>query len=322
MNTSSILLEQKRAELQVRLTILKENVSSLKNQLDSQTNLGSISEKFKNCSNLSEMRSMQKKALETEVQKELTTLDGLRVYCSNLQKEKENSESESDFYNKKISELSSQNEMLKKNLDELRQRRHLLQNEIDLLHNEHESHNQKKYAKEQIEKKSIEQQDFISNELSNNAKKIKLLQMKIDTLNQDIYNLDTNLRETKCNCDSLSMYNEEMTKKILTMEENNKEYDNKIYLIKREIDETKDYIDSSEKEKNKLNEQLDKLAGTIMKINQANIRINASLAIMLKSMEKKAGFMQKEEEYYYQCDKAKKKFVDDLKEVDSYKDLI
>ena len=56
MNTSSILLEQKRAELQVRLTILKENVSSLKNQLDSQTNLGSISEKFKNCSNLSEMR--------------------------------------------------------------------------------------------------------------------------------------------------------------------------------------------------------------------------------------------------------------------------
>ena len=64
MNTSSILLEQKRAELQVRLTILKENVSSLKNQLDSQTNLGSISEKFKNGSNLSEMRSMQKKALE------------------------------------------------------------------------------------------------------------------------------------------------------------------------------------------------------------------------------------------------------------------
>ena len=46
MNTSSILLEQKRAELQVRLTILKENVSSLKNQLDSQTNLGSISEKL------------------------------------------------------------------------------------------------------------------------------------------------------------------------------------------------------------------------------------------------------------------------------------
>ena len=128
MNTSSILLEQKRAELQVRLTILKENVSSLKNQLDSQTNLGSISEKFKNCSNLSEMRSMQKKALETEVQKELTTLDGLRVYCSNLQKEKENSESESEFYNKKITELSSQNEMLKKNHDELRHRRHLLQN--------------------------------------------------------------------------------------------------------------------------------------------------------------------------------------------------
>ena len=40
MNTSSsILLEQKRAELQVKLTILKENIANVKSQLDSLVDL-------------------------------------------------------------------------------------------------------------------------------------------------------------------------------------------------------------------------------------------------------------------------------------------
>ena len=53
MQTSSILLEQKRAELQVKLTILKENLSNLKNQLDSTANLSFINTQYKSGNDLS-----------------------------------------------------------------------------------------------------------------------------------------------------------------------------------------------------------------------------------------------------------------------------
>lgn len=322
MNTSSIFLEQKRAELQVRLTILKENISSLKTQIDSQTNLSSISEKYKNGNSLAELRSYQKNALESEVQKEQATLEGLRIYCGNLHKEKENSENESEFYKKKINELTNQNSALESSLSELKSRRLLLQQEIELLQAENTKHASSKYEKEKIEQKSKEHSEYITTELDSNAKKIKLLQIKIDTLNNELRDLDNNYTSMKSECDSVNLYNDEMEKRIITLTEDAKTFDNKLFLIRREIDETKDYIASSEKEQRKLNDQLDTLMITIKKINNANIKINASLAIMAKSLEKKASFMQREQEYYDQCIQAKKKFIDELKDINSYSDLI
>ena len=46
MNTSvnpSMLIEQKRAELQVKLTILKENLKNLKNEINKENNINSAS---------------------------------------------------------------------------------------------------------------------------------------------------------------------------------------------------------------------------------------------------------------------------------------
>ena len=92
--------------------------------------------------------------------------------------------------------------------------------------------------------------------------------------------------------------------------------------LQREIDETKDYIGNSQKEKKSLQKKLDQLTDILEKINQANVKINANLNIVKKSLEKKAEFMKKEEDYYSNCEKVKQKMVEVCKEIDSYSDLI
>jgi chromosome segregation ATPase len=322
MQTSSILLEQKRAELQVKLTILKENLSNLKNQLDSTANLSFINTQYKSGNDLAALRQQQKTSLENELKKETQTLSGLRVYCRNLQNEKENSESETNYYHNKIATLHQELTKLQNVYEEARNRKLLLQQEVELLQNENANYNRMRFSNDKLHQTSLNQQEYISNEINQNSKKINVLQIKTDQLNQELRNLENNLQEIRAANNETEEYNEEMTTRILALGENAKAYDNKLYLLQREIDETKDYISSSTIEQKKLGEQLNLLTDLMNKINQKNIRINASLVIMMKSLEKRAEFMQREQEYYDECEEVKKKFVDELKEVDSYKDLI
>ena len=50
--------------------------------------------------------------------------------------------------------------------------------------------------------------------------------------------------------------------------------------------------------------------------------VNLNLNIVKKSLEKKAEFMKKEEDYYTNCEKSKEKMIETCKEINSYSDLI
>ena len=67
---------------------------------------------------------------------------------------------------------------------------------------------------------------------------------------------------------------------------------------------------------------MEQLTDILEKINQANIKINANLNIIKKSLEKKAEFMKKEEDYFNNCEKVKQKMVEVCKEINSYSELI
>ena len=153
-------------------------------------------------------------------------------------------------------------------------------------------------------------------------KKIQVLQIKIDNLNKEIFELENDIRNILKENEDNNSYNIEIEKKILTIGENTKAYNEKINVLQSEIDDTRDYINNSKKEKKILEKKLEQLTDILEKINQTNIKINANLNIVKKSLEKKAEFMKKEEDYYTNCEKIKEKMIETCKEINSYSDLI
>ena len=54
----------------------------------------------------------------------------------------------------------------------------------------------------------------------------------------------------------------------------------------------------------------------------ANVKINANLNIVKKSLENKAKFMKKEEDFFSNCEKIKQKIADVCKEINTYSEII
>ncbi len=339
MNSSvnpSMLIEQKRAELQVKLTILQENLKNLKNEINKENNINSasfinslnitsleqLSNEYKAANDLHELKNYEQVSLENELKKENQTLEGLRTYCNNLNKEKANFEEENYFYKNKITELKEKVDKLKKVLYEAQNRKNLLNQEVELLKNEEAMNNQIKYKNDQINSNTNNQQEFLNFQLNTNGKKIKLLQIKIDGLNEQVAEMENEIQKYKTDNEDLKGYNQQLENRLLIMNENVKTYDNKILLLKRELDETKDYIESSQIEKGKLSKQLEKLCDVLDKINKSNIKINANLHIIMKSLEKKKEFMNKKNNFFNICDKEKTKLIEICREIDFYGNLI
>ena len=148
------------------------------------------------------------------------------------------------------------------------------------------------------------------------------MQIKIDNLNKEIFGLENDIKNILKQNEETNAYNIDIEKKILTIGESTKTYNEKINILQREIDDTRDYISNSKKEKKNLEKKLEQLTDILEKINQANIKINANLNIIKKSLEKKAEFMKKEEDYYTNCHKIKQKMIETCKEINSYSELI
>ena len=340
MNKNSIILEQKRAELQVKLTILQENINNLKNELSNDeeqnyninniypgqspqiSNLITLSNEYNSANELFKLKQLEKNSLEAELTQEKKDLEKIKLVCTDLIQQRTSLEQENLYYKKKAKELEDNMDIQKKRLFELKNRKELLKQEVEILKGENISNTKFQYDNEKIEKNANTQREYIDEQLSTNAKRIQLLQIKIDNLNKDIFELENEIKKILKENDDMNSYNMDIENKIITMGENSKAYNEKINLLQREIDETKDYIGNSQKEKKSLQKKLDQLTDILEKINQANVKINANLNIVKKSLEKKAEFMKKEEDYYSNCEKVKQKMVEVCKEIDSYSDLI
>ena len=339
-NKNSIILEQKRAELQVKLTILQENINNLKNELSNDekssnninniypgenpqlSNLISLSNEYNSANELFKLKQLEKNSLESELTKERKDLEKVKIVCMDLVKQKTSLEEENLYYKNKIKELENNINLQQKQLFEIKNRKELLKQEIEILKNENISNTKFQYDNEKIEKNTNNQREYIDEQLNTNAKRIQLLQIKIDNLNKDIFELENEIKKILKENEDMSNYNKDIENKIISMGENSKAYSEKINLLQREIDETKDYISNSQKEKKILQGKLDQLTEILEKINMANVKINANLNIVKKSLEKKAEFMKKEEDYYSNCEKVKQKLVEVCKEINSYSEII
>ena len=338
MDKSDILLEQKRAELQVKLTILQENINNLKNELSNEeqnlnnsedpvynpqfSNLVSLSNEYNSANELYKLKQFEKNSLENELKTQKKDLEKMKKICTDLIQQKTSLEQENLFYQKKSKELEDKLNFQKNKIFELSNKKETLKQEVDILKNEHISNTKFKYDNEIVEKNKNSQREYIDDQINTNEKRIQVLQIKIDNLNKEIFGLENDIKNILKENEDMNYYNIDIEKKILTIGESSKAYNEKINIIQREIDDTKDYIINSKKEKKVLEKKLEQLAEILEKINSTNIKINANLNIIKKSLEKKAEFMKKEEDYYKNCDKVKQKIIETCREINSYSDLI
>ena len=339
MDKNGILLEQKRAELQVKLTILQENINNLKNELsegqnsdlnnieDSSSNpqisnLISLSNEYNAAKELYKLKQFEKNSLENELKNEKSELEKMKKISTDLIQQRTSLEQENLFYQKKSKELEEKLNFQKNKIFEIKNRKKTLKQEVDILNNEHISYTRHKYDNELIEKNKNNEREYIDDQLNTNEKRIQVLQIKIDNLNKEIFELENDIKSILKENEDMNYYNIDIEKKILTIGESSTSYNEKINIIQREIDETKDYINNSKKEKKNLEKKLEQLSDILEKINSANVKINANLNIIKKSLEKKAEFMKKEEDYYSNCEKVKQKMIETCKEINSYSDLV
>ena len=340
MDKKGILLEQKRAELQVKLTILQENINNLKNELSNEgqnsnlnniedpssnphlQNLISLSNEYKAANELYKLKQFEKNSLENQIKAEKQELEKMKKICTNLIQQRTSLEQENLFYQKKAKELEDKLNFQNNKLFEIKNRKEILKQEVDILKNEHISNTKFKYDNEIVEKNKNNQREYIDEQLNTNEKRIQVLQIKIDNLNKEIFELESGIKDILKENEDMNYYNIDIEKKILTIGESSKAYNEKINIIQREIDDTKDYINNSKREKKNLEKKLEQLAEILEKINSTNVKINANLNIIKKSLEKKEEFMKKEEDYYTNCDKIKQKIIETCKEINSYSDLL
>jgi len=340
MDKKGILLEQKRAELQVKLTILQENINNLKNELSNEgqnsnlnniedpssnphlQNLISLSNEYKAANELYKLKQFEKNSLENQIKAEKQELEKMKKICTNLIQQRTSLEQENLFYQKKAKELEDKLNFQNNKLFEIKNRKEILKQEVDILKNEHISNTKFKYDNEIVEKNKNNQREYIDEQLNTNEKRIQVLQIKIDNLNKEIFELESGIKDILKENEDMNYYNIDIEKKILTIGESSKSYNEKINIIQREIDDTKDYINNSKREKKNLEKKLEQLAEILEKINSTNVKINANLNIIKKSLEKKEEFMKKEEDYYTNCDKIKQKIIETCKEINSYSDLL
>ena len=340
MDKKGILLEQKRAELQVKLTILQENINNLKNELSNEgqnsnlnniedptanshlQNLISLSNEYKAANELYKLKQFEKNSLENQIKTEKQELEKMKKICTNLIQQRTSLEQENLFYQKKAKELEDKLNFQNNKLFEIKNRKEILKQEVDILKNEHISNTKFKYDNEIVEKNKNNQREYIDEQLNTNEKRIQVLQIKIDNLNKEIFELESGIKDILKENEDMNYYNIDIEKKILTIGESSKAYNEKINIIQREIDDTKDYINNSKREKKNLEKKLEQLAEILEKINSTNVKINANLNIIKKSLEKKEEFMKKEEDYYTNCDKIKQKIIETCKEINSYSDLL
>ena len=151
MDKKGILLEQKRAELQVKLTILQENINNLKNELSNEgqnsnlnniedpmanphlQNLISLSNEYKAANELYKLKQFEKNSLENQILAEKKELEKMKKICTDLVQQRTSLEQENLFYQKKTKELEDKLNFQNNKLFEIRNKKDILKQEIDIL---------------------------------------------------------------------------------------------------------------------------------------------------------------------------------------------
>ena len=260
MDKNNILLDQKRAELQVKLTILQENINNLKNELSKEgqnsnltnsedptlnpqmSDLISLSNEYNAANELYKLKQYEKNTLENELKSEKNELEKMKKISNDLVQQRTALERENLFYQKKSKELEEKLNFQKNKLFDIKNKKDILIQEVGILKNENIYNTKYKYDNEILEKNKNTQREYIDGQLNTNEKRIQILQIKIDNLNKEIFGLENDIKNILKQNEETNDYNIDIEKKILTIGESTKTYNEKINILQREIDDTRDYI--------------------------------------------------------------------------------
>jgi hypothetical protein len=169
---------------------------------------------------------------------------------------------------------------------------------------------------------SQKQFEYLNKELSENNRKILILQNKIDDLVQKIKKGDELLALENHDASTHSEFNQTLERRIITLKETLKLNENKLIMIKREVENLRIYIEEGEGERISLNRKLEELIKILTGINNTNSKINTFLNFMVESIGKKARYMGKESVNLEKTTEMKNKILNFLKEINSYQDIV
>ena len=143
MDKNNILLDQKRAELQVKLTILQENINNLKNELSKEgqnsnltnsedptlnpqmSDLISLSNEYNAANELYKLKQYEKNTLENELKSEKNELEKMKKISNDLVQQRTALERENLFYQKKSKELEEKLNFQKNKLFDIKNKKKL-----------------------------------------------------------------------------------------------------------------------------------------------------------------------------------------------------
>jgi chromosome segregation ATPase len=206
--------------------------------------------------------------------------------------------------------------------EELKTQRQLLEKELQILRERYNNNEKLKMDNEIIDTTSEKQYEHINKELAENNRKISILQNKIDDLISKIKKGEELLALENYDATSHSEFNQTLERRILTLKETLKLNENKLIMIKREVDNLKFYIDEGEGERILLNKKLEDLIKILTNINATNSKINTFLNFLVDSIGKKTRFMVNECNNLEKSTEMKNKILNFLKEINSYQDIV
>jgi chromosome segregation ATPase len=157
--------------------------------------------------------------------------------------------------------------------DEIKQKKEFLLRQIDQLKQNYYNNDRIKNEKSSINFSTEKQNGYIEKEISDNNRKLDVLEMRADNLEKEIRIKEDILYKENNEKINTNQFNSVLEKRIITIKETIKFNENKIYSIKKEIDNIKENINKINLEKDTYSGRIDELINELIVVNKKNLKV-------------------------------------------------
>jgi chromosome segregation ATPase len=132
-----------------------------------------------------------------------------------------------------------------------------------------------------ITKTTAKQDEYLQKEISDNNRKIRSMQNKLEDLQFEINRNEETLADGNKNTSNTQNLNENLDRQVITMKESIEITKNKIKNIQYEIENTQDYINEANLDNSQLVRKLNELSILLAGINDNNTKVCYGLIFSL-----------------------------------------
>jgi chromosome segregation ATPase len=149
----------------------------------------------------------------------------------------------------------------------------MLQKEIMILKDRLNNNEKRKLENDIITKTTAKQEEYLNKEISDNNRKIRSLQNKIEDLQFEIKRYEDTLADGNKDSNTTQNLNENLERNLITFKESIEITKNKIKNIQYEIENTQDYINEANLDNSQLVRKLNELSLLLAQINDNNTKV-------------------------------------------------